>query len=417
MKKVLILAYDFPPYNSIGAQRSSGWFQYLKEFGVEPIVVTRQWDMRVQNPYITNGYQKSLDVIDKENGQILYAPYKQNLRDRILSQKKNFLWNQFAKVLSLTQLILEFFIPCVDNKRTIYMTAKKYLEENPVDVIIATGEPFILFSYAKKLSVEFRVPWITDYRDGWSTNYNHPKWLRFFYWPIEKRITKTAKLITTASISFQQQLKKLFPPKQIEVIYNGYFEELFEKFPVKTSSDVLKIGFSGTLYPYQPIEKIILALYNSIEVQGIKKYKFLFVGLKDQPSALSRLKQELASSILEKCEFTKKIHQTDAIQKLNECQILLLPSNPNYPQLYAKVFEYMALKKPILYYKPDNSDLSNVLSGFNLSYSAKNTQELSEISDKIINDIYTKNLDPNNHCQKYSRRHSTARLAEILKSI
>jgi hypothetical protein len=43
MKKVLILAYDFPPYVSVGGLRPYNWYKHLKEFGVEPIVVTRQW--------------------------------------------------------------------------------------------------------------------------------------------------------------------------------------------------------------------------------------------------------------------------------------------------------------------------------------------------------------------------------------
>jgi hypothetical protein len=45
MKKVLILAYDFPPYVSVGGLRPHAWYNYLKEFGVEPIVVTRQWEI------------------------------------------------------------------------------------------------------------------------------------------------------------------------------------------------------------------------------------------------------------------------------------------------------------------------------------------------------------------------------------
>mgnify|MGYP001445437583 FL=1 len=43
-KKVLILAYDFPPYNSIGAQRPYSWLKYFNEFGFQPIIVTRHWD-------------------------------------------------------------------------------------------------------------------------------------------------------------------------------------------------------------------------------------------------------------------------------------------------------------------------------------------------------------------------------------
>ena len=36
MKKVLILAYDFPPYVSVGGLRPKAWLDYLSEFDVEP---------------------------------------------------------------------------------------------------------------------------------------------------------------------------------------------------------------------------------------------------------------------------------------------------------------------------------------------------------------------------------------------
>ena len=31
MKKVIILAYDFPPYVSVGGLRPSSWYNYLKD--------------------------------------------------------------------------------------------------------------------------------------------------------------------------------------------------------------------------------------------------------------------------------------------------------------------------------------------------------------------------------------------------
>ncbi len=49
MTKVLIFAYDFPPYNSIGAQRPDSWWQYLPEFGYHPVIVTRHWDREIKD--------------------------------------------------------------------------------------------------------------------------------------------------------------------------------------------------------------------------------------------------------------------------------------------------------------------------------------------------------------------------------
>ena len=42
MKKVLILANDFPPYVSVGGLRQYSWYDYFHKFGIYPIVVNRQ---------------------------------------------------------------------------------------------------------------------------------------------------------------------------------------------------------------------------------------------------------------------------------------------------------------------------------------------------------------------------------------
>ena len=41
--KVLILCNDFPPINSIGAERPYSWYKYFHEFDLNPIVITKNW--------------------------------------------------------------------------------------------------------------------------------------------------------------------------------------------------------------------------------------------------------------------------------------------------------------------------------------------------------------------------------------
>ena len=42
MKKVLILAYDFPPYVSVGGLRPYSWYKYFHEFGLYSVFVPEQ---------------------------------------------------------------------------------------------------------------------------------------------------------------------------------------------------------------------------------------------------------------------------------------------------------------------------------------------------------------------------------------
>ena len=56
-----------------------------------------------------------------------------------------------------------------DVKREIYLKAKELCRKKSFDLILVTGEPFILFKYGHKISKEFGIPWIADYRDVWTT--------------------------------------------------------------------------------------------------------------------------------------------------------------------------------------------------------------------------------------------------------
>ena len=71
MKKILILAYDFPPYISAGSLRPYSWYESLHEFGVYPVVITRQWDNKYGNHLDYVAHSGSAQTIIEENEQSL----------------------------------------------------------------------------------------------------------------------------------------------------------------------------------------------------------------------------------------------------------------------------------------------------------------------------------------------------------
>ena len=75
MIKVLILAYDFPPYISVGAQRPYYWYRYFKEFGIDPVVVSRQWNNNFTGAYqyVAGGYSNEDVIKETEYGLLLKA--------------------------------------------------------------------------------------------------------------------------------------------------------------------------------------------------------------------------------------------------------------------------------------------------------------------------------------------------------
>ncbi len=86
MKKLLILAYDFPPYVSVGGLRSHSWYKYLNKFNVYPIVITRQWGNKFGNhlDYISAGYSDSIDEVITKDRTVIKTPFEPNMANRIL---------------------------------------------------------------------------------------------------------------------------------------------------------------------------------------------------------------------------------------------------------------------------------------------------------------------------------------------
>jgi glycosyltransferase involved in cell wall biosynthesis len=412
MKKVLILAYDFPPYNSIGAQRPWSWYQYFREFGLYPVVITRQWngDLSVQEAYCSSGVSDDVIIEKREQGEIHYVPYNANMRDRQVVRPGNRLQRLVGKTFTALQVLTENFSFILDNKRNIYRHADQLLREQPVDYILASGEPFVLFRYASLLSKKYQIPWVGDYRDGWSWNYNRKNhllrwWLRLH----EKHIVSNAKFLTTVSLSFQKKLKHLLPAKQVEVIYNGYFEELFDNIKPEKSIG-FTMAFSGTLYPYQPIELLFEAL-REIDLKDFPQpVRLIFYGMEEQAVQKKRIKEAVQDLGGVHLLFTKRMPQQELINQLAGADLFVLPANPDYPQVYAKAFEYLALHKPILYFRPDASDLDDILNGFPQVYSCTTKEDLiSNIKALRIKELYY-GINSN---QMFSRKHQVKQLADL----
>ncbi|MFO7869427.1 MAG: hypothetical protein R6U95_09045 [Bacteroidales bacterium] len=315
MKKVLILAYDFPPYNSIGGQRPYSWFTYFKQFGLFPVVVTRHWDESISTPqdYIKPSTQQEVRVEEYEHGIIYRVPYRPNARDRFLVKYGLGTGEIVRKILSVWYLCVEFFIPFFDAKYGIYKTALNVCKQDDFAYIIATGEPFILFKYASKISQKTGVPWIADYRDGWSTNYNYSWFQQNFFSRIEAHIIRSCSCITTVSEEFQQRCAELHN-KPVYVVMNG-FEPIAQavKQDVQSSKQFC-MSFAGTLYPYQQIEMCADAL-QMCEKEVLDTIKIQWIGLNFYPEQKQRI-CEVFSGIPVHQVFTDRIPQKDVISLL-----------------------------------------------------------------------------------------------------
>jgi glycosyltransferase involved in cell wall biosynthesis len=282
MRKILILAYDFPPFVSVGGLRPYNWHQYFSENDLYPIVVTRQWENKFGNEldYVAAG--SSLEVIVEESleGRILRTPYSPNLSNRLLLKHGPTKYRLVRKVITGIFEVLQFHFN-VGPKVAIYKTAKDYLRSNEVDLIIATGDPFVLFRYASKLSDEFDVPWIADYRDPWSQGLVVKKksLLSLLQRFNEKRFVTKASMITTVDELFRTKIKTIFPDHRIEIIPNGYDPKAVQDASsVNQKNDKLRFALVGTIYKWHPIRHFLETFKTFLDQVNAEEVEIHFIG-------------------------------------------------------------------------------------------------------------------------------------------
>lgn len=355
MIKVLILAYDFPPYVSVGGLRPYGWFKYFHKFDIYPIVVTRQWSNQYGNylDYIAPGKSNSDIIEETSEGKIIKTPYYPNLANRLMLKYGR---SKYAFLRKSISAFYEFaqFLFLVGPKSHIYKSADAYLSSNPVDFIIATGDPFVLFSYAKKLSYKYKTPWIADYRDPWSqkidiqNNLILKKWHIFF----EKKIVSNASCVTTVSDFLKSYIFSSVKHPNIQIIKNGYDPESIEAVKhINQRTDILGFAIAGSIYDWHPLKKVLSIFSNFLKLDIKEKFQINFYGINIYSKHIHLNITELISSefpeLIEYVEIHPKMPNALLLKELARQNVMLLFND--YSILGTKIFDYLGVNRNILF--------------------------------------------------------------------
>lgn len=385
MKQLLILAYDFPPYVSVGGLRPYSWYKYLKEYGVYPIVVTRQWgnDFGDERDYIASSKSKETIVEDTEFGTIIRTPYKPNLANRILLKYGK---DRFSLVRKAVSAFYEFaqFIFFIGPKSGLYHGACKYLKEHKVDAIIATGEPFVLFKYASKLSKIHNIHWIADYRDPWTQNVSRSdNWiLKMWNSFLERKLSNSAKCITTVSDYIISQIKQLVN-RPFEIIPNGYDQETVNStLNIEQDSDCLKFAFIGTIYKWHPLESVLRVFSEFIESNVNITFEINFYGISNRTGIDIK---EFNSELKHHINLYPKIDNANLLKTISTHNVLLLFND--YSILGTKIYDYIGIKRKILLCYSNDAEAQELKKQF---YSMKEFDDLStHLQEDLINETHS----------------------------
>lgn len=435
VRRVLMIAYAFPPTGGSGVQRSAKFAKYLPSFGWHPTV----WTVDGADGFPRD--QTLLEDIPPEvniranNGCGTTSALRRTLRGFANAKSGEGLTgvaSRFARALDwrVESWVAAHCFPddCIGWARRSLGTLRKLLAVEPVDLLYSTYSPASNHWLALELKRCTGLPWVADFRDLWTQDCRYrpgsPARLAADR-RLEQEILETADAVIGVS-PWQTEILAAHVPQQPHkffTITNGFDPDDFAQPPTTTRSgqpSQFVLGYIGRFDLSQTPPSWFSALERFAQVLGDRKDRFLFriVGHVNR-SAQARL---VATGV--PCRFESYCPHRDAIGAMCQSDALLLcsPSGPNGETIIpAKLFEYFATGRPILAVGPENSVCGRMVQDALAGRSADFREEsiVSALCELFVawHDGTPLPGAPREKFQEFSRVRLTARLADIFTNL
>jgi hypothetical protein len=373
-KKVLIITYIFPPKRNVGALRAKGLAKYLPEFGWQPIVLTS---------LLPDAPDPSFKVIET------HPPYREKFR--IIKRRNQLLQERLNSILaplpSWGSRCVSFFreaIPFPDTKigwRIFALeAARDIIKMEKPEAIISTSAPFTDHYVAHQLKKEFGLFWVADLQDPWSQNpqlqTQRQKKRRE---RAERKILHRADSLVIVSRPWADDLSYLHQ-REVYAIPIGFDSSDLNKNSTEVASH-FTLTYTGTIYPqWQDPEPLFSVLSEAVKERSLDLHVIEVRYFGGEKTALWLKEKAEKFGIGATVKTYGIVSRETALQKQRESQLLLIFSGErgHYP---AKVFEYLAAKRPILAIGKGLTVIKELLEHTNAGFYC---QTESEIKDVVV---------------------------------
>lgn len=419
---IIILSYFFPPCNLTPSERIYSWAKYLKKGNYYPIIITRNWDKPVKNS-TTDMYQSSGSeiIIQKhEDYEVHYLPYSSCLKDKLFIKFDGTKWYIIYLVFTFFFNFFKHLFLSINPTYKFIDYTVGIIQLNSCKKMIVSAGPFELFGYAHKIWQRTKIKWIADYRDDWTTSeLNKSNFFKSILNKIdsyfEKKWVKSASSFTTVSDHYVAKISKLIEKKG-DMMTNGFMPENYSnEYPL---FDEFTITYVGSIYPTQPIELFLEAIKTYINTQETPpKLKVIFVGIKDEPPLISRILSNI-KGYEHYVKFTSRIPKKEAIEIQSRSHMLLVCAHTSLKGVPgSKLYEYIALKKPILIFPSDKDIIERTLNETGQGLICEKKEDLLLYLNEYITNYHLKNIVNHDKINSYSREKLVDILIHALQAV
>ena len=359
--KILLISWYFPPGNDVAALRTGAMAEYLEKAGHVVHVLTADRDhadasliVPVAESRVTRtrwfdvDHRRTVPRLDGEPAGAVLPPVKKKagkLRSGASSFYYNLIHTPDRQVGWLTYAIA---------------AGKQIIRRHGIDLIYASAPPFTGYLAAHALGRRFSIPWIAEYRDGWSRYFYVPRpgWRQWIDEKMENRALADTAGIVAVTESWAEYYRQRFG-KPTVAIPNGFDAHTLASGTIAPRPDEpVTITYMGVLYEGLRDPSV---LYQAIARSGLAPgdVQVHYYGpTEDEVMPLAKL-HGVADfvRVMPRVTFTQSVD----IQRTSDV-LLLLQAAVDARNVPAKLFEYFAARRPILGVGLDNGEPARLIS-------------------------------------------------------
>jgi len=302
-------------------------------------------------------------------------------------------------------------------KKAYYEKVESIITTRNIDISIYSCNPYYTAPVAREMKLIHNAKYIIDFRDLWikdealtrSILRIIKKYLvRLPYHRYEKECIEAADAVLTVTPKDCQHLQKQYPKysDKIQIIFNGYDESRINQSmeeSLKLNEDYIGIFGKFGYYDY----KYVVEMLKSVKKLNSNGFPIKIVHIGDCDR--NTLKA------LEKTEFPKELYINPGFLDYSEGMKILSKAKLNclivhYKRgLGTKLFDYIYLNKPIVYFAHADSSISQILKTCKTAFCCNNAKDsYSAIETILKNDmnslgcqnisLYSRDIQNQNFC-------------------
>ena len=356
-RRVLVIAYYFPPMGLSGVQRVAGFVKYLPHHGWLPTILTVE-------PAGYFAYDATLlDEIEAAGVSIYrtrsWDPTRFFGKTRIVSMPSESVRSSFARASQF------LFVP--DNKigwiPHALREGNRILGLQKFDAVFSSAPPYSAHLVAARLSRRGQIPLVADFRDDWVGNprHNYPtRWHRRWNERLERYVLDSCSHAVTINEPIRESLAQRKSDRasapSISVIPHGYDPEIVAAKPIRRASRKMQFLYTGIFYDAQTPDYFLRALAQMIEAhpETRSEVEAVFVGL--LPKSAQQLVTDLALNDIVRYDGYVPHAKAVAYQCAATVLWMTIGSRSGAEGISTgKLFEYMGSRKPILALVPSGA--------------------------------------------------------------